>query len=154
MPPSRRATNARMPCARVTISVSSRAALRPWPRVGVEHVLVHLDAPARPARDVELAGRDLRERGHELVAPRDVVDVELEDARVRYGSAPLGRDERREVTVVVVRRAVDLERLREVGDLLRLVEAVPDDVDRRDVDPARLEVRPEVAAPVQVLARA
>ena len=53
-----------------------------------------------------------------------------------------------------MRRAVDLEGLREVGDLLRLVEAVPDDVDGGDVHSARLEVGPEVAAPVEVLPRA
>ncbi len=53
-----------------------------------------------------------------------------------------------------MRRAVDLERLGEVGDLLGLVEAVPDHVHRGDVHPARLEVRPEVTAPVQVLSRA
>jgi hypothetical protein len=94
--------------------------------VGAQHVFVHLDTPSRPAGNAELAGRDFRERGHELVTPGDVVDVVLEDARVRDRRAPLGGDEGREMAVVVVRRTVDLERLGEVGDLLRLMEAVPD----------------------------
>ena len=102
-----------------------------------EHVLVQLDAPARARGTAQLAAADLGQRGDELVAPRDVVDVVLEDPRVRDRRAPLRGDERREVAVVVVRRAVDLERLGEVGDLLRLVEAVPDDVDRGDVDRRR-----------------
>ena len=91
---------------------------------------------------------------HQLVAPGDVVDVDLEDADVRDRRAPLRRDERREMAVVVVRRAVDLERLGEVGDLLRLVEAVPDHVDRGDVHRAGLEERAGSRGRVQVLAGA
>ena len=72
----------------------------------------------------------------------------------RSGSQAHADDERREMRVVVVRRAVDLERLREVGDLLRLMEPVPDDVDGGDVHSARLEKRPEAAAPIEILARA
>ena len=119
-----------------------------------QHRLVQLDPPPRAGRDAQLAGRDLGQRRDELVAPGHVVDVVLEDPRVRDRRAPLGGDEGRKVRVVVVRRAVDLERLGEVGDLLRLVEAVPDHVDRRDVHPARFEIRAEATARVEVLARA
>ena len=93
-------------------------------------------------------------RGRELLAPGDVVDVDLEQPHVRDRRAPLGRDERREVAVVVVRSAGDLVRLGERRDLQRLREAVPDHVDGGDVHRAGLEVRPEAAQRVEVLAGA
>ena len=98
--------------------------------------------------------RDLGHGGRQLLAPGDVVDVDLEQPHVRDRGAPLGGDERREVAVVVVRRAGDLVRLGERGDLQRLREPVPDHVDGGDVHRARLEVRPEAAQRVEVLARA
>ena len=58
------------------------------------------------------------------------------------------------MAVVVVRRAGDLVGLGERGDLQRLREPVPDHVDGGDVHRARLEVRPEAAQRVEVLARA
>ena len=137
---------------------SSRGALellardqRQLPRMLPQHVLVHVGAPARAGGDRQRAVRDLGHRGRQLLAPGHVVDVDLEDAHVRDRGAPLGGDERGEVAVVVVRRAVDLERLGEVGDLLRLVEAVPDHVDRGDVHRAGFEERPEAAVRVEVL---
>ena len=122
--------------------------------VGARQHVLDASAQPGPARDRQPPSAISGTAVVELVAPGHVVDVDLEDARVRDRRAPLRRDERREVAVVVVRRAVDLERLGEVGDLLRLVEAVPDHVDRGDVHRARLEERPEAAARVEVLARA
>ena len=43
-----------------------------------EHVLVDVAAPPRAARDDEHAVTNLRHRGRELLAPRDVVHVDLE----------------------------------------------------------------------------
>src|SRR3990170_1533316 len=119
-----------------------------------QHVLPDLDTPARSDRHAKLTVCDLGHLADQVVAPGDVVDVVLEDPRVWNDGTPLRGDERREVRVVVVRGAVDLEGLREVGDLLRLVEAVPDDIHGGDVHASSLEIRPEVAAPVEVLARA
>src|SRR5262245_16504925 len=99
-------------------NTGTRSRPRPW--VLGEDRLVQLDSPARTCRNPQLARRDVGKHADELVAPWDVVDVELEDARVRNRRAPLRRDERREMAVVVVRRTVDLERLGEIGDLLRL----------------------------------
>ncbi len=58
------------------------------------------------------------------------------------------------MAVVVVRRAVHFEGLREVGDLLRLVKSIPDHVDRCDVHRAGFEEGPEAAIRVQVFAGA
>ena len=107
-----------------------------------------------PAGHDELAVADLRHRGRQLLAPGDVVDVDLEQPHVRDRGAPLRGDERREVAVVVVRRAGDLVGLGERRDLERLREPVPDHVDRGDVHRVRLEVRAKAAQRVEVLARA
>src|SRR4030095_12424640 len=111
-------------------------------------------SPARPGGHTQLAALDRRGGGDELVAPRHVVDVDLEDSRVGDRGTPLRSDERRQVRVVVVRGAGDLERLGEVGDLLRLVEPVPDHVHRSDVEGTRLQERSERTASVEILARA
>src|SRR5919204_630653 len=102
----------------------------------------------------KLARVELRHRRRHLLAPGYVVDVHLQDPHVRDRRAPLGRDERGQVAVVVVRRAVHLEGLGEVGDLLRLMEAVPDHVHRGHVQRTGLEERTEAAAGVEVLTRA
>ena len=74
-----------------------RTGLTLGPRMRAEDVLVELDPPARARREHELARRDLRQGRDELVAPGHVVDVVLEDPRIRDRRAPLRRDERREV---------------------------------------------------------
>src|SRR5438270_8481007 len=116
-------------------------------------VLVDTRAPAGAGGNRQLTVSDLRYRG-QLLAPRNIVHVDLQHAYVRNRSAPLSRDERREMGVVVVRRAVDFECLRQVGDLLRLVEAVPDHVHRRDVERARFEEWAKAAVRIEVLAAA
>ena len=64
------------------------------------------------------------------------------------------RVQRREVAVVVVRRAVDLERLRHVGDPLRRAETVPGEVDHAHVHGPGFKVAPVIARAEQVLAGA
>src|SRR6266511_2416166 len=117
-----------------------------------EDVLVHVGAPTGSRRNRERPVCDLRHARRQLLPPRHVVDIDFEDTDVRNRSTPLRRDEGREMAVVVVRRAVHLEGLGEIGDLLGLVEAVPDDVHRGDVHRTRLEEGTEGAVRVEVLA--
>src|SRR5205814_3719269 len=115
------------------------------PRVVTQYVFVHVSAASGRGGNHERAVSDLRDSGGQRLPPRHVVDIDLEDTNVRYRRAPLGGDEGCEVAVVVVRSAVHLEGLSQIGDLLRLVEAVPDNVDGGNVHCAHLEVRPEAA---------
>src|SRR4051812_2997563 len=77
-------------------------------RMGLETLLVHLDAPSRPLGQEVVAVVEHRWLVDDLVAPRDAVDVDLHDAEVRHRGGEMRADGARQMAVEVVRRHVDL----------------------------------------------
>ena len=91
--------------------------------------------------------------GQEFRLPRHVVDIVLDDSKVRHGRCEMRADDVAEQpAAVVMRRDIDLVGLGEVGHLHRLEVAVPRHVDDRHIGGPGLEERPKGAARIEILA--
>ena len=91
------------PGAGAECSGAQGVSVRPAGRMGADRLLVELRPPSRPGRELEVSVLDLGRMGHEIVLPRDVVDVDLHDPEVRDRGAEVGAHQGGEVPVEVVR---------------------------------------------------
>src|SRR5262245_18179125 len=107
--------------------------------------LIDICAPAGLRRHDQVPILDTRRLRDEIVLPGHIVDVDLHDAEVRDRRAEMGAHQRRHVAVEVVRRAVHLIGLSHGGDLHRLENAVPGQIDDADIHRIALEEVLELA---------
>lgn len=98
-----------------------------------EHFLVDFDAPPRAVRYGQDAIHDLRRFRNQFLAPRDVIDVELHDAKVWDYGAEMRCHGGRQVTVVVMHGDIRAVEMREISDPLGLDETIPREIDRGHV---------------------
>src|SRR5215470_17757942 len=80
-------------------------------------LLVDVGAKAGAGGQQQVAVLDDRWAGDDIVLPGDVVDVDLHDLEVGDRGAEMRADQRAEMAVEIMRRAVDLEGIRHIGDL-------------------------------------
>src|ERR1700684_4567293 len=114
----------------------------PW-RMRADRGLIDVGPPTDAGRQQQLAILDFWNMRDEVVLPRYILDIDLHHAEVGDGGAEMRAHERAKMTVEVVRRHIDLIGVAHRGDLVRLENAVPCDVDDGDVDRLVFQVRTE-----------
>ena len=110
------------------------------------HFLVDVRAPTRPVRQHILAIHDLRRMGEQILAPGQLVHVDLQRAEVGDAGAELGAHHGAEAAVEIVGGHVHLVAVHKRRHLVALGHAVIGQVDDAHIHRARLQERPDRAA--------
>ena len=126
--------------------------MRKFRRMSSQGFLVDIRAPAGPLRHGQYAILDHGNLSDEIVFPRHVINIGFHDREIRYDRRQVRAHHRREMTVKIVRRAVDLVGVGHRRNLDRLRQPIPGHVDNCHVDRAVFEEWPILPAPKERLA--